>query len=71
MQVLAMHVAIVMFYTIRVFVPYAYGTHHTRMVCTIRVWYDFAYHTRMVCFCHTMRVWYDFAIPYAYWVANA
>ena len=27
-----------MFYTIRVFLPYAYGTYHTRTV-KIRVWY--------------------------------
>ena len=37
-----------MFCTIRVFMPYAYGTYHTRMVCTIRVWYNFVYHTRTV-----------------------
>ena len=30
-----------MFCTIRVFIPYAYGTYHTR----IRIWYN---HTRMV-----------------------
>ena len=32
---------VTMFCTIRVFIPYAYGTYHTR----IRIWYN---HTRMV-----------------------
>ena len=35
------------------FIPYAYGTYHTRTVRIIRVWYVFLYHTRMV-------------VPYAY-----
>ena len=52
-----------MFCTIRVFIPYAYGTYHTR------------YRTRMVQFCIlyaygiTIRVWYDhtrMVRPYAY-----
>ena len=36
-----------------VFIPYAYGTYHTCMVCTIRVRYKFVY--------HMCTVW-----PYAY-----
>ena len=29
------------------FIPYAYGTYHTRIVCTICVWCNFVYHTRI------------------------
>ena len=30
------------------FIPYAYGTYHTCMVCTMCVQYNFVYHMRMV-----------------------
>ena len=38
------------------FIPYAYGTYHTRMVCTIRVRYNFVYHA--YAYGMTIRVWY-------------
>jgi len=44
--------AIAVFYTIRVFILYAYGTYHTIGVyeygSTIRVWYGLLYHMRIV-----------------------